>query len=258
MSSLIASRRLLRYVLTALLAVMLGGPMLALALGQASLGRDWRHASQESAGLAPDPATNPGPVVQVYAARTVGWRGAFAVHTWVAVKPQDASSYTRYEVIGWRLLRGADSAMSVSADRAADGAWFGARPQLLRDVRGAAAADVIAKLPAVLSAYPYGGEYRAWPGPNSNTFVAWIGREIPELELAMPSNAIGKDFVPIDRIVGWAPSHTGVQVSLYGLAGAIVGRDEGLEINVLGLVTGVDFRHPAIKLPGIGRIGTPS
>jgi hypothetical protein len=74
----------------------------------------------------------------------------------------------------------------------------------------------------------------------------------------MPSNAIGKDFVPIDRIVGWAPSHTGVQVSLYGIAGAIVGRDEGLEINVLGLVTGVDFRHPAIKLPGIGRIGTPS
>ena len=116
----------------------------------------------------------------------------------------------------------------------------------------------MARLPAALGAYPYGGEYRAWPGPNSNTFVAWIGREIPELELAMPSNAIGKDYVPIDRIVGWAPSHTAVQVSLYGLAGAIVGGDEGLEINVLGLVTGVDFRHPAIKLPGIGRLGMPS
>ena len=254
MSSPPARRRLLRYVLTALCVVMFGGPVLALALGQASLGRDWRHASQESAGLAPDPACHPEPVVQVYAARTVGWRGAFAVHTWIAVKPADASSYTRYEVIGWRLMRGAASAMSVSADRAADAAWFGARPQLLRDLRGDAAAAVIARLPAALGAYPYGGEYRAWPGPNSNTFVAWMGREIPELRLAMPSNAIGKDYVPIGDIVGWSPSHTGVQVSLYGLAGAIVSGDEGIELNLLGLVAGIDFRHPGIKLPGVGRL----
>jgi Protein of unknown function (DUF3750) len=249
------SRRTLRYALAGFLAMLVGGPVLALALGGASLSRDWRSASQASVGLAPDPAAHPEAVVQAYAARTVGWRGAFAVHTWLAVKPQGADHYTRYEVIGWRLMRGGDSAVSVSDGRAADGEWFGARPTLLRDVRGAVADAVIARLPQVLEAYPYAGEYRAWPGPNSNTFIAWIGREIPELELAMPSNAIGKDYVPIARAIGWAPSHTAVQVSLYGLAGAIVGRDEGLEINVLGLVAGVDFRHPAVKLPGIGRVG---
>ncbi|MEO6749086.1 MAG: DUF3750 domain-containing protein [Casimicrobiaceae bacterium] len=243
----------MHYALWALAALLVSGPMLAVALGDAPLGRDWRNASQESVGLAPDASAHPEPVVQVYAARTVGWRGAFAVHTWIAVKPQGARAYTRYEVIGWRL-RSNDSAMSISDFRAPDGEWFGSRPQLLRDLRGADAAAVIAKLPAVLAAYPYGGEYHAWPGPNSNTFTAWMGREIPQLHLTMPSNAIGKDYVPIDRIVGWSPSHTGVQLSLYGLAGGIVGWDEGIELNVLGLVTGVDFRHPAIKLPGIGRV----
>jgi hypothetical protein len=33
-----------------------------------------------------------------------------------------------------------------------------------------------------------------------------------------------------------------------------VARDEGVELNLFGLVTGVDFRRPALKLPGIGRI----
>lgn len=243
----------MHYALWALAALLVSGPMLAVALGDASLGRDWRTASQQSVGLAPDPAMTAEPVVQVYAARTVGWRGAFAVHTWIAVKPAGAQSYMRYEVIGWRLRSGG-SALSVSDARAPDGEWYGAKPRLLRDLRGAAAAAVIARLPDALAAYPYTGEYHAWPGPNSNTFVAYMGREIPELRLAMPSIAIGKDYVPIDRIVGWSPSHTGVQVSLYGLAGAIVGWDEGIELNVLGLVVGLDLQHPALKLPGVGRV----
>lgn len=227
--------------------------MLALALGKASITRDWRTASARSSGLAPDPATTREPVVQVYAARTVGWRGAFAVHTWLAAKPQDGDAFTRYEVIGWRQMHGSP-ALSVSSTRAADAEWFGARPELLSDIRGPAAADVIARLPAILAAYPYAGEYRAWPGPNSNTFIAHLGRELPELRLTMPSIAIGKDYLTLGEMVAATPSHTGVQLSLYGLAGIIVGLDEGVELNTLGLVTGIDIRHPALKLPGVGRV----
>jgi hypothetical protein len=40
---------------------------------------DWRTASRESVGLAPDPATTREAVVQVYAARALSWRGYFAV-----------------------------------------------------------------------------------------------------------------------------------------------------------------------------------
>jgi hypothetical protein len=70
----------------------------------------------------------------------------------------------------------------------------------------------------------------------------------------MPSTAIGKDYVPIDRIVGVSPSHTGVYLSVYGLVGVLAAWDEGIEVNVLGLVAGIDFRSPALKLPGIGRV----
>ena len=48
---------------------------------------------------------------------------------------------------------------------------------------------------------------------------------------------------------------TGVQVSLRGLAGFTLAWVEGVEINVLGGVAGLDLRRPAVKLPGWGRIG---
>jgi hypothetical protein len=125
---------------------------------------------------------------------------------------------------------------------------------LLSELRGPAAAAVIAVLPQVLAAYPYPGEYHAWPGPNSNTFIAYLGRELPALRLTMPSIAIGKDYQPLQHFASVTPSHTGVQLSLFGLAGVLVGWDEGLEVNMLGLVTGIDIQHPALKLPGLGRV----
>src|SRR5207302_3204482 len=58
---------------------------------------NWWELERGPSGQAPDPATTPEAVAQVYAARAVSWRGVFAVHTWVAVKPSRAPSYTRYE-----------------------------------------------------------------------------------------------------------------------------------------------------------------
>jgi hypothetical protein len=235
------------------LALLLAGPLLTLAYGKASASGDWRTATHRSMGLAPDPAATPEAVVQVYASRAFGWRGAFADHTWIAVKPRDASRYTRYEVIGW-YAGGGRPVISESSQRPPDAEWYGSAPRLLRDVRGAQAQAVIDRLPQALASYPYPAEYRVWPGPNSNTFVAHIGRAIPELRLAMPSTAIGKDYVSLREIVGPSPSHTGFAVSLYGLAGIMAAWDEGIEVNVLGLVAGVDLRHPALKVPGLGRV----
>ena len=234
-------------------ALLLSGPLLTLAFGSASMQGDWRSATHRSAGLAPDPVTNRDAIVQVYASRTFGWRGAFAVHTWIAAKPAGAQRYTRYEVIGWRA-RGGGSALSISDDGAPDAEWYGATPRLIGDLRGAVAEAVIARLPDAAAAYPWATAYAAWPGPNSNTFIAWLGRAIPELQLTLPSLAIGKDYLPPGDFVASTPSGTGWQVSLSGLVGVTAARDEGLEINLFGLVTGVDFRHPALKVPGIGRI----
>ncbi len=236
-----------------LFVVLVGGPLLTLATGGASMHGDWRTASHRSSGMAPDPASHPEAVVQVYAGRTFGWRGAFAVHTWLAAKPRDAPGYTRYEVIGWYARTG-HRVISVSDARAPDAEWYGAAPELIRDLRGSQAEAVIAKLDAAAASYPYPSTYSAWPGPNSNTFIAHLGREIPELELALPSTAIGKDYLSLGHLFAPAPSHTGWQVSLAGVLGVMLSRDEGIELNLLGLVTGVDFAAPALKLPGIGRI----
>lgn len=236
-----------------MLAFLLAGPALNLALGRASVAGDWRSATHRSAGLAPDAANHPESVVQVYASRTFGWRGAFSDHTWLAAKAAGADHYTRYEVIGWYGGSGR-SVVSISSRNAPDAEWFGAAPRLIGDVRGREADAIISKLPQVVAAYPYADAYHAWPGPNSNTFIAFVGRALPELRMKMPSTAIGKDYVPISQFVTTPPSGSGMQMSLLGLLGIIAGPDEGLELNVLGLVTGVELRKPAIKLPGIGRI----
>lgn len=239
--------------LAMLLLLLVTGPLLTLAFGKASLHGDWRTATHRSAGLAPDPAGHQAAVVQVYGGRAFRWRGAFAVHTWLAAKPAGADRYTRYEVIGWRARTG-HSPVSVSNHRPPDAEWFGAAPELIRDLRGAAADAVIARLPAAVASYPYADRYSSWPGPNSNTFVAHLGREIPELRLAMPATAVGKDYLPLSQAFSPVPSHTGYQLSLLGVLGVLAGLEEGLEVNLLGLVVGLDFTPPAIKLPGIGNV----
>jgi hypothetical protein len=90
---------------------------------------------------------------------------------------------------------------------------------------------------------------------NSNTFTAYIAREVPELGLNLPSNAVGKDLLSGNALFASAPSGSGFQVSLYGLAGLLLAVDEGFELNVLGLNIGVDAAVQALKLPRIGRLG---
>jgi len=233
-------------------SVMAGALALVAAGAQSVRAADWRSASHAPVGLAPDPAATPEAVVQVYAARTWGWRGTFGVHTWVATKRAGAAAFTVYEVVGWRL-RWSDSAIVTSA-RAPDARWYGSLPELLADKRGPGVDVLINRIEAAVTAYPYAAEYRLWPGPNSNTFTAWILRHVPELEADLPPTAIGKDFLG-DRIVAAAPSGSGVQFSVGGLFGVLASGVEGLEFNVLGLSFGINPFDLSIRLPLAGRIG---
>ncbi len=153
---------------------------------------DWRMASRESIGIAPLAADEPEAVVQVYAAATFGWRGWFADHTWVATKSAQAEQYTVYEVLGWRIYRG-DPIVRIAQDLP-DRKWFGSEPRILIDLRGAVAEAVAEKVDEAARSYPYHNKYRMWPGPNSNTFTAWIAHQVPELGLDLPPRAIGKSY----------------------------------------------------------------
>src|SRR5690606_14235620 len=133
----------------------------AIAAGISVTATDWRTASREPVGLAPDPAVVKEAVVQVYGARTVGVKGLFGVHTWVAVKSADASEWTVYEVIGWRL-RWSGSALAIR-NRVPDGRWFGEIPELYAEKRGAEAERLITRIDQAARAYPHAQVYRAWP-----------------------------------------------------------------------------------------------
>jgi hypothetical protein len=236
-----------------LLGVLLAGPALAVATGAASLERNWASASRASAGLAPPADTTPEAVVQVYGARTVGWRGAFAVHTWVAVKPAGARSYATYEVIGWQYWRRGNGL--TRREGPPDRHWFGAAPEIYAELRGEAAAAAIPQIEAAANGYPFAEAYRSWPGPNSNTFTAHVGRQVPALRLDLPPTAVGKDYLGPDAVFATAPSGSGYQVSLFGLLGLLAAREEGLEISILGLSFGIDPLDLAVKVPGLGRLG---
>lgn len=213
----------------------------------------WSVARWDSAGIAPDPATHPEAIIQVYAARAWGWKGIFAVHSWIAFKRANAPAFERYEVVGWGVARGAPAIRRNL--RVVDGYWAGSPPRLLGELRGEQAARAIPKIEAAIAAYPWPYSYRTWPGPNSNSFTAWILRHVPELGIEMPPEAIGKDYLPVARPAARAPSGTGYQLSLFGLFGLTLAREEGLEINLLGATLGIDPLDLAIVLPAVGRIG---
>jgi hypothetical protein len=211
----------------------------------------WWSARRDSAGLAPDPRTYANlAIVQVYAAPTYGWKGAVAVHPWIIFKRAGETQYHRYEVISW----GSDDKVRHNAN-IPDGYWYGAKPRLLVEHRGAQAEAMIPQIEVAIKSYPWPRTYHAWPGPNSNTFLAHIGRDVPALKLDLPANALGKDYRPLWRPIGLPPSGRGMQLSILGVAGVTIGAEEGVEINVLGLSIGLDFSPLRLRLPFIGGLG---
>ena len=227
--------------------------MTALLLSSCAQTNDWKTATKESAKIAPLPADEKEAVVQIYAAKTVSWRCNFSVHTWVAVKEKNAIEYTTFHVIGWRAQNGL-GAVLIQKDLP-DRHWYGARPELTSSTIGKKAQEMIPLIHQAAKNYPYPKHYRAWPGPNSNTFVSHIIRSVPGMGVELPPNAIGKDWISDAKFASWSETKTGIQVSVYGLLGFTLGLAEGVEINLLGLSFGLDLYRPALKLPMIGRLG---
>jgi hypothetical protein len=154
---------------------------------------DWRTASRESAGISANPAQEKSAIIEIYAADAFSWRGWFAVHTWLAIKAKNASEYTVYEVVGWRIKQGLP-ALSEYTTTTPDRYWYGAKPNKILSIKGEKAAALIPKITEAISRYPWSNEYTLFPGPNSNTFPAWIGLQVDELGLEMPFRAIGSGY----------------------------------------------------------------
>jgi len=212
---------------------------------------DWRTADRSSAGLLEEPIMHPDAVIRIYAARTVRWRGVFAVHCWLVYKPRGAAAYTRYDYTAWTEL---PVRMNGYAP---DGRWFGREPQTIYALDGDAAARLIPKIEDAIRAYPLSaaGDYHAWPGPNSNTFIQAILDAVPEIDATLPALAIGKDFPYDGKWLRATADGAGLRLSLAGYGGLTLGWREGLAIDLAGAALRLDLRRPAIELPGLGRFG---
>lgn len=160
--------------------------------------------------------------------------------------------YTRYDYTAWGEPIRANGF-------AADGRWFGAVPEAVVAVDGERAGRLIPRIQDVIENYKFRalGDYSAWPGPNSNTFVQAVLDSVPELKAVLPPTAIGKDYPYEGEWFGLTPSRSGIYFSLRGYLGLTIGWVEGVEINFFGAVLGFDLRRPALKFPGVGRVGLP-
>lgn len=230
------------------------GPLWVLISGQIDFSLHWQTADRSSAHIAANPRLVKEAVIQVYSARAFNWRGIISTHVWIATKRHNAEIYNTYQVIGWRQLAGLPSL--VMQEDVPDRMWFGQKPTVICDIRGAAAEQLIDEIEAAAKKYPYADYYETWPGPNSNTFIAYIGREVPGLKLVLPGNAVGKDYFPMFHFFAKTPSGTGYQFSVLGVFGILIAAKEGVEINFLGLVYGFNPMTLTLKLPGI-EIGAP-
>lgn len=153
---------------------------------------DWRTASRASAGLAPDPLTTSEAVLHVYGADAWGWRGWFAIHTWISAKRTGENFYTVYDVVGWRSRRN-QPVLEIARD-VPDRLWFDAKPRILLDRRGKGVDELINAIDQAARKYPWKETYKVFPGPNSNTFTSWVGKQVPQLGLDLPLSAIGKGY----------------------------------------------------------------
>jgi hypothetical protein len=211
---------------------------------------NWQTADRSSAGFLPPAAAHPDAVVRVFAARTVRWRSIFAVHTWIVVKENGATSYSRYDYTVWgEPIR--------TNGFAPDGRWFwsdaaNGRRRRRRAGRGAHSEGPLRHRELQVSGLRRRQRLAGTELEHPRSGSSGFGSGAPGGPAA---EAIGKNFPYSGRWIGVTSSGTGVYLSLAGYVGLTVGWVEGFEVNFFGAVMGFDIRRPALKLPGLGRFG---
>jgi hypothetical protein len=191
-------------------------------------------------------------VVQLRCATVPGGLGLLGVHYWFAVFDPETQRWHRWEV--WQQAdAGGTSWGHVHKDLMVADANVGGGPVQVRAEWHGTEARALADVVARSSEYSDRGRYLAWPGPNSNTYIAWVLRRAG-VAADLEPRGLGKDYL---GLAGVALSTTGTGVQAEStLLGLKVGLRDGVELHILYFTFGLDALRPAVKTP-FGRLGLP-
>ncbi len=169
---------------------------------------NWQTADRSSAGLLPKASEHPDALIRVFAARTVRWRGIFAVHTWIVVKERGTWRYSRYDYTAWGEPIRVDGF-------GPDGRWFGAIPEAVVSVDGEEAEKLIPKIRSVIENY----RFRAY---GDYSPLAWSELEhVSSIRSRRGAGAQGgaaadrhRERLPLSRRLVWSHGVTNRHVRL--------------------------------------------
>jgi hypothetical protein len=223
------------FVALAIVLPLMAGTALSLSRGWAE---SWRTADWGSSRLLAEARSVPEARVMILAARTGRWKSIFAEHMSIVLKPEGASAWTRYDVVGW--------GSPVRRDAwPADALWYGNRPYVVAEISGEEAAALIPRIEASIAAYPYSAR---------GAYTVWVVRNTEGFSAELPPVAIGKDWLGSGLAAGRAPSGTGFTLSAWGTFGLTLAVEEGIELSILGTAIGIDPNDLAVKLPSLGKL----
>ncbi len=211
--------------------------------------------------LAPQPSSIPEEEEYVVAvkSRRVGYRRLWwAHHYFIHVKTPESD---RWRTFAWR--GGGGDGDFRGREPPDDAPWEDHFEHRLERVRlhavytGERAREIAAQLEKLdRTVRGKRGRYRVWPGPNSNTYVADMGRSVGGLAFDIDHNASGKDYTRYFQ-AGVSTTKIGVAVDTWPL-GVQLGLIEGIELHFFQGTLGVSFFPPALKLPFLQRLGFPA
>ncbi len=201
------------------------------------------------AAAAPHVSVPDGLVVQLRYAPLPSLLRRIAVHYWFNVWDLEAGRWRRWEI--WQRREAGGTAWGhLHRDLLHPDREVGGGPICHAAEWSGAEAEALASVLCRPEEYPFRDLYRYWPGPNSNTYVAWALRRAG-IAVDLDPRAVGKDYL---GLAGAARCVTGrgFQVET-PLLGARLGSVEGVELHLFGLTFGVGVRPAALKTP-LGRL----
>lgn len=165
----------------------------------------------------------------------------FARHTWLDYRKDTASPWRRIEIVNKSsglIHREISEAEFESKER------WGQKVMILSQSDGKANSDFVSEIARFAESDDWSA-YRAFPGPNSNTFTENLIRSVEGISASLDHNAIGKEW---GFYVGPTAGGSGLELQT-PVVGTAVGIREGVEVSLFGLSAGLSFAPPSLKIP---------